>query len=222
MSKVPKRYVREIRNNLGRFPIWPLVEDAPLGTIGFFSGRRAVFSWKKSLADFGIKLKATAGSHQINELYTSKKAVQFRFGLGVNSIGEAKFGFRQAGAVATQCYELTLSTLPLATLETELVKRIKASQINWDKRWVVVTGIFVSKSFTALISGGRRSAAELATKLPVTGIGFNIADPTLGIGIAAGDRMEYQAVAENGIQPYIQVHNLAFPKKGDPYLKPYG
>ena len=222
MSKVPKRYVREIRDNLGRFPIWPLVDDAPLGSIGFFSGRKAVFSWKGSVSAFGINLKATGGVKQISELYTSKGAVQFRFDVGLNSIGEAKFGFRQSGAVATQCYDLSLSSLPLAALETELVKRIKSGQIKWDKRWVVVTGIFASKSFTALISGGRRCTAELATKLPVTGIGFNIADPNLDIGIAAGDRMEYQAVAEKGIEPFIQVHCLAFPKKGDPYLKPYG
>ena len=66
MSKVPKRYVREIRDNLGRFPIWPLVDDVPLGSIGFFSGRRAAFSWKRSLADFGINLKATGGANQIS------------------------------------------------------------------------------------------------------------------------------------------------------------
>ncbi len=222
MSNIPKRYIREIRDNLGRFPVWPLVGAPPLGSIGFFSGRKAVFSWKRSLADFGINLQATAGGHEISELYTSKKAVKYRFGLGARNIGEAKFGFRQAGAVVTQCYELTLSTLPLGPLETELLSKINADKITWDKRWVVVTGIFAATSFTALISGGRRSEAELATQIPVNGIGFNIADPTLEIGIAAGAQMEYQAVAEDGLEPYIQVHSLAFPKKRDPYLKLYG
>ncbi len=222
MSKVPKQYVREIRDKLGRFPIWPLVDDVPLGSIGFFNGRMAVFSWKRSLADFGINLQATAGDQQISELYTSRKAVNFRFGLGAANIGEAKFGFRRASAVATQCYELTLSTLPLGRLETELLNKINAGEITWDKRWVVATGIFAATSFTALISGARGSEAELATQVPVNGIGFNIADPTLNIGIAAGSHMEYQAVAEAGLEPYIQVHKLTFPKRGDPYLKLYG
>ena len=34
--------------------------------------------------------------------------------------------------------------------------------------------------------------------------------------------MAYQAVSETGIEPYIQVHKLAFPKQGEPYLKLYG
>ena len=222
MSKVPKQYLREIRDNLGRFPIWPLVVDVPLGSIGFYDGRKAVFSWKRSLIDFGINLQAIGGDQQSNELYTSKRAVNFRFGLGIANFGEAKFGFRRAGAVATQCYELTLSTLPLGRLETELLNKINAGEVTWDKRWVVATGKFAATSFTVLISGARGSEAELATQVPVNGIGFNIADPTLNIGIVASAQMDYLAVAEDGLEPYIQVHKLAFPRKGDPYLKLYG
>ena len=222
MAKVPKQYMREIRKKLGRFPIWPLVDHVPLGSIGFFNGRMAVFSWKKSLPDLGINLPATAEGQQISELYMSANAVEYRFGLGAANIGEAKFGFRRVGAVATQCYQLTLSSLPLGLLETELLNRINAGAITWNKRWVVATGVFAAASFTALISGGRRSQAELTTQLPVTGMGFNIADPTLNIGIVAGARMAYQAVAEAGLEPYIQVHKLAFPRTGDPYLKSYG
>lgn len=221
MSRVPKRYIREIRDNLGRFAVWPLVANVRIGSIGFFNGRKAVFEWRGSLADFGINLQATDGGAQINELYTSRSAVTFRFDLGVRSFGEAKFGFRRAGAVATQCYELTLSTLPLGRLERELLSKINAGEIAWDNHWVVATGIFATTSFTALISGGRRSEAELATQIPVNGI-FNIADPTLGIGIAASAHMQYQAVAAAGLEPYIQVHKLAFPRNRDPYLKLYG
>jgi hypothetical protein len=222
MAKIPKQYIREIRDKLGRFPIWPLVDNVPLGSIGIFNGRMAAFSWTNSLADFGISLKATAGGPQISELYTSGNVVNFRFGLGAADIGEAKFGFRRAGAVATQSYKLTLSALPLDRLETELLNKISTGEITWNKRWVIATRIFAAKSFTALISGGRRSKAELATQVPVNGLGFNIADPTLSIGIAAGAQMEYQAVAEGGLEPYFQIHTLAFPIRGDPYLKLYG
>ena len=87
---------------------------------------------------------------------------------------------------------------------------------------MIVTGVFSANSFTALISGARGSKAELSTSIPIDPMCFNIADPTIGLGVANSDKMEYSAVAARELKPFFEVHKLIFPKSGNPYLRVFG
>jgi hypothetical protein len=222
MARIPKAYVREIRDALGRYPTWPPNTPLTLGQIGIYRGRAATFEWRTSLVSLGVDLTPHPATNQINELYSTKNAVQLRFVANSAGQGEASFGFRRAGAVATQTHGLQFSSLPLDLLEAALLTAINSGQLRWNKRWLVVTGLFQAASFTALISSSRRASASITATAPGAPIVFNIADPAIGLRLSHFDQIAYQAVAERDLQPYFCVHRLAFPLNGHPRLKPYG
>jgi hypothetical protein len=222
MASVAKIYVRQLRDDLGRFPKWPPTQPVQLGQIGFYLGRKARFDWRTSLTNLGIDLTPSGGREEADELYATKKGVDFRFSLAAGNLGRAQFSFHKNAAVALQSFGLRFVTLPLGELETELAERIMSHAIRWNRKWVIVTGVYQTNSFTALVSGDRDGAAELATSIPVTTPAFNIADPQLGLGLSYAKRICYEVVAAAGLRPFFHVHRLVFPEGRSPHLKLYG
>jgi len=222
MSIIPKIYVHEIRDALGRFPNWPLNQQISLGQVGFYNGRRATFAWRTTLSKLGINLP-TQEEHELSaDLYHTKNAVVLKFSVTVDKNSEASFSFGKSSAIATQSYSLSFKSLPLGDLESELLVAIKDEKIVWKKDWVIVTGIYHTKAFTLLISGAKKSVVNIATAVPINATGFNIADPSLGLGISYSKLMHYEAVATKAIEPFMQIHTLSFPRKKKPFLKSYG
>jgi len=56
MAKIEEMYVRKTRDELGRYPTWPVQREISLGIIGFHNGRKATFDWKTSLVKLGINI----------------------------------------------------------------------------------------------------------------------------------------------------------------------
>jgi hypothetical protein len=222
MGKVDKLYVREIRDNLGRFPVWPPYRKVTLGAVGFYNGRRATFEWKHNLSDFGITLPTPdVVENKSGEFYTSDDAVSFSFSATAANIGEASFAFARNAAVAVRSQSLQIHSLPTGKLEKAIAAAI-AGGLKWNRNWVIVTELYHATSFTTLISSGKKSDAKLVTSVPITSGTFDIADPTLGISLAVSNKLHYQAIAETAVDPFFNVDTLIFPDNGDPVLKKYG
>lgn len=221
MGKIDKLYVREIRNNLGRFPVWPPYRKVTLGAVGFYNGRRATFEWKHNLTDFGISLPPVDVEPKSGELYTSEGAVAYAFSTTATKIGEATFNFSRNAAVAVRSQSLQIHSLPTGKLEKAIAQAI-ALGLQWNRKWVIVTELYHATSFTALISSSKKSSAKLVTAIPITTTTFDIADPKLGISLTSSNKLHYQAIAETAVDPFFNVDTLVFPENGQPILKKYG
>jgi hypothetical protein len=220
MGKIDKLYVREIRDNLDRFPVWPPYRKVTLGEVGFYNGRQSTFEWKHHLTDFGITLPSTDIENKSGEFYTSEDAVSYAFSTTASKIGEATFEFARNAAVAARSQSLEIHSLPTGKLEQEIVKAIDGG-LKWNRSWVVVTEIYRATSFTALISSGKSSSATLVTSVPISAGTFDIADPTLGISLTSAKKLHYQSIAETAVEPFFNVDTMIFPDHGTPFLKKY-
>jgi hypothetical protein len=218
---------RKMRNEFGRFPNIELVEQVELGQIGIFNSRRTVFDWRTSLKSLGIDPIFQPRSDLppiMNEVYTSDDAVDYEFGINGNNFGKATFKFDKSYSLATQSTDMTSYGFEIDQLQDSILDAIKKNKIKkWEKNWVVVTQVFTSASFSLLISSGWKSEAEISTQVPVTTMGFNIADPSLELTCTRSKRMAYRSLGRQNVTPFFRLHKL----KGDwdsldLRLEPYG
>lgn len=112
--------------------------------------------------------------------------------------------------------------MPLDALLSQLKSAIRSQKLTWDKDWVILTELWESTAFTALIAGSNNSSTEISTDGLVSGAAFNVANPVLNLRIGRSSRMSYQAVAQTGVKPFFNVHKLIFDTKRGYYLKSYG
>ncbi len=214
---------REMKKQFDRIPNVELTERIELGRIGFFDSRHIRFDWVTSLESLNINaepIKKSDFPPVVNILYTTEGAVSYEFGLDAKNIGFANFKFSKAYSLAAQANDMTSRGYEIKKLEKDILDYIKAEK-EWERKWVVVTQVFTSPSFSLLIASSKKSEAKICTKIPVEGPGFNIADPKLDLVITSAKWMAYRELAQQNITPFFRLHKL----KGDwdnLKLKPYG
>jgi hypothetical protein len=223
MAKIEEMYVRKTRDELGRYPTWPVQREISLGMIGFLNGRKATFDWKTSLGNLGINIEPLSSSALKSDLYTSLNSVEFSFNVSSANIATAAFSFSKKFSVAIQGYNVSFQTIPIGDLENELNANIKNGSIAWDSNWVILTEIWITQAFTTLISSKGEGFVEISTNKPVSIPSFNIADVSLELSISKSKSMGYLGIAEAGVKPFFQIHKLIYDKKRKQYLlKRYG
>lgn len=208
-AAIRKIFFREVRNTLGWYPNWPVNNTIDLGLIGKYHGRRAEFTWVKTLQDFGITIQAPPAQGILTELVTSIKGVKIDFSSAPNNTyANAAFKFSKKYLFAAQGIDLYHKRLNIDALQSQLLTGIANGSIKWKPDWVIVTSLFESSSFSTLISASKGSQSVISTSTPQTTPVFNIADPNLGLHISSSSDMAYQAIATSGVKPYFQVHRL--------------
>jgi len=225
MAKLGKRYVKEVRDIIGRFPKWPIMANLTLGDIGVFNGRAGEFEARTSLDDLGITLTPTPGNTAADEHFSSGQGVSFKFSAQQNGMGEASFKFRKSTLFTAQSYKLIKSSLPIGLLEEKLIPAIKDASIKWDKNWSIITSIYSADSFTLLISASKNANITIASVVPIAEPAFNIANPNIGLTASVQNDMHYQtSIAESNVDPFYEIHKVAFPLLGlsNIYIKQYG
>jgi len=217
---------RKLRRELNRIPNMDLVEPIELGQIAFFDSRKLTFDWRTKLSNLGIftkKKEITEELPTINELYTSHGAVNFKFSLDETNLGKAIFSFSKEYSLATQAMGMTTIGFEIRKLERDILAAIKSGKVIWDKKWVIVTQIYRSPSFTLLVASSRKSAAEILTSIAIEGKVFNIADSKLGVNISTSNRMAYQIVGKKNVIPFFKIYQFKGSwKEMKIHLKPYG
>ena len=222
MGKIQEIYVRETRDELGRYPNWPIQRPIQLGSVGIYDGRLAEFDWVTSLATLGITVPPTRSQSLIDEMYTTLGAVNVKFEAATAG-NKAGFNFAKAMAVATQGYKTAYAFYELGPLQQAIVSAIVGEKVEWNLDWVVVTELWKSDAFTTLISGAKGSSAEISTTQPVPSGVFNVADINVGVKLSRSDAMGYHGVAEKAVSPFFQIHRLIHDRKNNRYyLKRYG
>lgn len=222
MSKIQEIYVRKTRDELGRYPNWPIQRPIQLGSVGSYNGRLAEFEWVTSLAAMGISVPPAPSQSLMDEMYTTLGAVRVAYEATASG-NKAGFNFAKSIAVATQGFKTAYEFYPLGPLENALIQAIFAKQVEWNMDWVIVTELWKSDAFTTLISGAKGSSAEISTAQPIPSGVFNVADISVGVKLSKSDAMGYHGVAEKAVNPFFQIHKLIHDrKKGRYYLKRYG
>lgn len=223
MSDFQEIYVRETRDQLGKYPNWPLQRKLELGSIGLFNGRRARFDWEGSLGALGIDVKPSPPQFLLDETYKTAGRVNIRFDGAPGAAKKCDLEFRRFAAFATQPFRPSVQALPINRLQDAIVAAVREKRIEWDLRWVVVTELWHADAFTALISGSRAGRAEISARRPKDDKPFNLADLDIGVTASRSQGMRYLGVAEQSVFPFFQVHRLIHDRANDRhYLKHYG
>lgn len=216
---------REMKNQFDRIPNIDLTQHIKLGKIGFFDSHRAEFDWRTSLGTLKIKTAPTPKSDfppVVDILYTTAGAVSCEFGIEEEKIGSVNFKFSRAYSLAAQADGMTSQGFEIDELENDILNHIKAGK-KWERKWVVVTQVFKSPSFSLLIGSGKKSEVKICTKVPVETSGFNIADPKLRLVIAKAKWMAYSTLAKQNVTPFFKLHKLKGDWKNKKLnLEPYG
>jgi hypothetical protein len=207
MGKIDEIYIRDTRDQLGRYPNWPVNQKISLGKIGLFYGRKATFEWETDLQSLGINVATPPLQQFMSELYTSENAVSLSFDIDA-STGNSKalFDFSKKRSVATQGHEVGHQALDIAQLKSALISKIE-NGLKWNYEWVIITEIWSANGFTTLISNSKESRTEISATRNIVS-GFNVADFNLGLKVTQSRKMGYQGVAERNVQPYFQIHKL--------------
>ena len=208
MGKIDEIYVRDTRDQLGRYPNWPINQKIALGKVGYYHGRKARFSWETDLDALGIPTSNPNTQQLMSELYFSEDSVSFGFEADAAAgMSKANFDFFRKRSVATQGYEVGYQILDIKSLKSQILNRISEG-LSWDYDWVIITEVWTASGFTTLISNSTESHTEISANSLVTGGAFNVADFNLGLKVTKSSRMGYQGVAEKNVQPYFQIHRL--------------
>lgn len=208
MSRYYEIYVRNTRDELGRYPNWPINQKITLGKVGYYRGRTAVFDWETHLDDLGIEYKTTPAQQFMSELYTSQGAVSVKFNTDDgHGNSKASFDFKRKRSVATQGFEMGYLTLDISKLKDAILEKMK-NGLRWDYDWVIISELWAANGFTTLISNSSESSSEISTNLKIADPAFNVADPSLSLQITKSTKMSYQGIAEREVQPYFTIHRL--------------
>jgi hypothetical protein len=222
MGKLGEIYVRTIRDDLGRYPTWPVNYPMELGLIGYYHGKSATFEWIDKLENIGIVINPSFSQKLTEEKYYSRNSTSYKFMIDEpTSKSKVSFCFKKNNSVASQGFEIDYQILPTDVLTKSIRQKI-SDGLSWNYKWVVVTELWLTKGFTTLISGGNNSSIELMVSAILNDIPFNVANPDLGIKITKEKYINYRVVAGTGIKPYFQVHRLINDEKAGLYLKKYG
>lgn len=198
-----------VRNDLGRFPIWPLQHPVALGDLMIFHSRHGRYSLHGNLRDFGIFVTPSGAQTVMDEYYETDNHVQVRIGPTSGSGHmSAMFRFSKNSGLVTQCFEQSYSRLPLDALARAINEQFNPAQDDWNSDWMIVTELWDAKGFTTLLSGAGGAETCIQTGIPVMPEAFNIADPSLQLGISRKSNMNYIAIAEAGINPFFRTHKL--------------
>ncbi|WP_259068721.1 hypothetical protein HDF24_07400 [Mucilaginibacter sp. X4EP1] len=208
MSKIDRIYVKNSRDELGRYPNWPVNQNISLGNIGYYHGRTAKFEWTTTLHDIGITITTVAPQAIMSELFTSSDSVSSEFhSASAKQPSHAKFTFTKSNSVVTQGFEMGHQQLPIDRLKHEILDGISKKTITWDYDWVIITELWVANGFTTLISGSSSSSSVISANNNGEKM-FNIANFNLGLQVTRSKFMAYQGVAEHAVRPYFQIHRL--------------
>ncbi len=217
---------RKLRKVVNRIPNMDLVEPIELGQIAFFDSRKLTFEWITKLSNLGIftkQKKITEELPIVDELYTSKGEVNFEFSLEEKNLGKAKFSFSKEYSLATQAMGMTTIGYEIKELESDILAAIESKKDIWDRKWVIVTQIYRSPSFTLLVASSNKSKATISTSIAIQGKVFNIADSKLGVNISNSNRMAYQIVGRKNVIPFFKIYQFKGSwKEMKIKLKPYG
>ena len=210
MGSIQKIYVRSTRDDLGRYPTWPIGQRVQLGQVGHYQGRSTNFVWETNLSRLGLQVPELGPeSLSEDEMYLSQDSVSYEFSAEAGEkLAKVNFDFKKRSSIVSQGYQMGQRRLDLVELKQQLVRGIQEGRLNWRYHWVIVTEVWLAKGFTTLISGSKASISELSARAEAPGASFNIADIGLGVKLTAARSMAYRNVAVEDTQPYFQIHRL--------------
>jgi len=211
MPNYRKQAFRRIKKELDRFPNTNILNPLSLGDIGFYNSREAKFYWRRNIKELQVPISPKQYDEQIptaNELYTSSNAVNFEFVLDEHNIGYAKFNFSKSYSLVSQAIGLTTERYEVFELEQLLLEKIKSKIINWNPKWIIITQLYKSPSFSLIISKSKEGYAEIKTNEKLNQSFFNIADPSLKLTLSKSKKIAYQIIGEKNITPFFNVHRF--------------
>ncbi|MEI6409081.1 MAG: hypothetical protein WCR52_06850 [Bacteroidota bacterium] len=209
MARYNKKYIRILRTDLGRFPVWPLQKQVSLGDILMYHSRNAEYSWHGNLNDMGIVVTPTGAQTVLDESYETENSVDIKVQIDpAADCVVANYTFNKKSAIVAQCFDQSYATLPIEALKIAVNQYMATPGRNWNRDWLIVTELWHAKAYTALLSGSKDSQTIIKSGGMVPVEMFNVANPQLNLSVASRRNMNYVALAKQGVHPFFCTHKL--------------
>ena len=221
MSRIEKRLYTEIRDQLGYYPTWPIGRQLELGLVGYLNNRYMSFDWVTSLNDLGFNFETPPPQElMFDEMYATESAVNYSFEFSNADNLMGNFKFKKGRAFTAQGYKMVIHKIKTQYLNKVLLPKIQNNDIEWDKKWVIITELFHAGGFTLLVGGKAGGEVSLSANVPKQVLSFNTADIGANIQIVKENSMSYRNVCAAGATPYFYIHKLVT-EHGQPRFRRY-
>jgi len=222
MASPARLYQQEMHQNLGFFATWFPGSPLELGDVGMFEGGQ--FRRASSLSDMEVPLSAVREGKRQNVSYSASAkrsgtlATDAGLSAGVGQ-GELTVSFSSEGgfvfeAVGLRCLEVAdRSAMADGILQLHHEGR-------WRREWVVIEALYIADSATVLVSQEQASEIRLKAKANIPSGPLQLADPSLGLTVAASSGRVVHVLAGTDLRPLYSCARLRDPLFGNPSVVP--
>lgn len=216
---------RNFKNNEKLFLNYSCEDNIKIGDIILWKGRTAEFDIITNLTNLHIEHRINERNENIDSLYLSNSGVITKFNAsdGVTP-ASVHMKYRSSCCYTIQTHSTTIEYINPIQLATEITNTINTKNIEWDKKWIVITSSWKSKNYTQIVSGGKKAEAKI-TANPQINLQeiFNIANPDIGIGLEYSNNIATRHLATNpSAPPVFMGMKYRSDRKGIPFMARYG
>jgi len=195
---------RSFKNQERMFLNYNSQTKVELGDVFFWDGWGAKVTLVTSLKKLGVPFSLKSGKTTSDARITSIKGVEVAFDLsGTNQLPTMKVKMKSSSCFALQAYNNVMTSIDTAELAEIIREKIKSGELEWERKWIVVTDLWEADSFTKLIASSSEAEASITTSNTSVLTGFNIADAGLDINLGFAKGIVNQEIANSNAIPYF-------------------
>lgn len=208
MSRLARRYVKEVYNNLHHWPAWFPNSRVEIGQVGVIRSR--VFEPETALGELGVTFSTakgtpaditygTANSYRITAKAAGTANPQ------LPSIPDGSFG---VGVSFTRDWSIVKalgSVVPEHIVDMGSVSAQVQEILSWNPKWVLVTSVCTARTGTVLISTSRGSSIEVGADIQVDAAVAALARAEANLHVMATSNISYELVGAASITPLFGV-----------------
>lgn len=212
--KANRKYIKEMRKQIGYFATWLPGTPMAIGDIGVF--KKNVFTKISNLSDKGIQFEIEPDTTESdiehhssgNVIITTKAAGKV---IPDSTLSEINAGisvdFKRANSIL---FKANRTTTPSLKDQIKLGQQILAlyKKGEWDKDWAVITELVHAQSSSILIATESESKIELEATGNITTGALDIADTNANFEVTYTKGVSTKIIAEKGLTPLFKASKV--------------
>jgi hypothetical protein len=224
MATIQRQYTDEIQRHLGFLATWPPNDSVRLGDVGRLNAR--VFERTSTLDAERIRFAVRVANNESSYEYVSENAVTLQAKAAGDaptpgsflSLAEAgvSIRFNRDNAIVFQAAKCVVRSIENESdVGMEILARYDRG--DWERDWVVVTGLVRSDAASVLISSGGTAQLDLATSADLAAAGVvNLASLTADVRVVHSSNVGTRFIAAEGLTPLFRASGIRRTLFGSP------
>jgi hypothetical protein len=224
MASPVRLYQSEIYNKFSCFATWLPGDQIEVGDVGIIEGGR--FRRRATLEELGIPCKPIPGETTNSIRFESSRGAKIEKTAGAVVQQVAQLGvsivFSRKGAFVFHASNLRHHRLDdPATVADGVVKLYEAKSRRWKREWFLVDEFHSAECATIIVSEVGSSSISLDASAGALVSGSSLADPRLGLKVAAESGKVIYVLAKAGVRPLYSCAKVKHPYFSEPSVESY-